>query len=52
MRFWNRARDGGRKSFTYEEINKEFKIRSHNGIMVHYIEMLQKDLDVRDSYGK
>ena len=52
MRFWKRARDGGRKSFTYEEINKEFKIRSHNGIMVHYIEMLQKDLDVRDSYGK
>ena len=52
MRFWKRARAGGRKRFTYEEINKEFKIRSHNGIMVHYIEMLQKDLDVRDSYGK
>ncbi|MDD6572416.1 MAG: Holliday junction resolvase RecU, partial [Thermoflexaceae bacterium] len=48
MFFWNRAEEGGRKSFTYEEINKEFKIRSHGGIMVHYLEMLQKDLEHRD----
>ena len=47
IKFWNRAKEGGRKSFTYEEINKQFKIRSHNGIMVHYIEMIQKDLDMR-----
>lgn len=48
MFFWKRAEEGGRKSFTYEEINKEFKIRSHGGIMVHYLEMLQKDLEHRD----
>lgn len=47
MKFWERAQNGGRKSFTYEEVNKEFKIRSHSGIMVHYLEMLQKDLDLR-----
>lgn len=47
MKFWKRAQNGGRKSFTYEEVNKEFKIRSHSGIMVHYLEMLQKDLDLR-----
>lgn len=47
IRFWERAKSGGRKSFTYEEINKDFKIRSHSGIMVHYLEMLQKDLDGR-----
>ncbi len=47
MMFWQRAQNGGRKSFTYEEVNKEFKIRSHSGIMVHYLEMLQKDLDLR-----
>lgn len=47
MMFWERAQNGGRKSFTYEEVNKEFKIRSHSGIMVHYLEMLQKDLDLR-----
>lgn len=47
IKYWNRAKGGGRKSFTYKEINKQFKIRSHNGIIVHYIEMLQKDLDMR-----
>ena len=52
IKFWNRAKRGGRKSFTYEEINKQFKIRSHNGIMVHYIEMLQKDLDMRDGINE
>lgn len=47
IKFWERAENGGRKSFTYDEVNKEFKIRSHSGIMVHYLEMLQKDLDLR-----
>jgi len=45
--FWNRSKEGGRKSFTYDEVNKEYKIRSARGIMVHYIEMIQKDLNNR-----
>ena len=45
--FWDRAKAGGRKSFTYEEVNKEYKIRSNSGIIVHYIEMVQKDLKER-----
>lgn len=49
IRFWERAEQGGRKSFTYDEINKEYKIRSHSGIMVHYLEMIQKDLCMRDA---
>jgi len=48
MSFWNRSKEGGRKSFTYDEINKEYKIRSVRGIMVHYIEMIQKDLNSRN----
>jgi len=48
MAFWNRSKEGGRKSFTYDEINKEYKIRSVRGIMVHYIEMIQKDLNSRN----
>ena len=47
LSFWNRAKEGGRKSFTYDEVNKEYKIRSARGIMVHYIEMIQKDLNNR-----
>jgi recombination protein U len=48
MKFWNRAREGGRKSFTYDEVDKDFVIRSHSGIMVHYLEAIQKDLKNRD----
>lgn len=45
--FWNRSRSGGRKSIPYEEINKEYQIHGKCGIIVHYIEMLQKDLASR-----
>lgn len=47
MKFWNRSKDGGRKSFTYNEVDKEYKIRSARGIMIHYLEMIKKDLDKR-----
>lgn len=45
--FWNRARDGGRKSFRYEELNPEYVIPKRNGVMVPYLDALQKDLDDR-----
>ena len=38
---------GVRKSFTYEEIDRDFQIRSHRDMMVHYLEPLQKDLERR-----
>lgn len=47
-RFWNRMEEGGRKSFTYEEVDKSWQIRSCRDIFVHYLEMIQKDLDRRD----
>ena len=40
--------EGGRKSFTYEEVDKSWQIRSCRDIFVHYLEMIQKDLDRRD----
>ncbi len=48
IKFWKRAQNGGRKSFTYEEVNKNFQIHSSQGVMVHYLETLQKDLETRD----
>lgn len=48
-KFWQRAVNGGRKSFTYKEINKEYKILPHCGIILHYLEMIQKDLDFREN---
>ena len=47
LRFWTRMEDG-RKSFTYEEVDKSWQIRSCRDIFVHYLEMIQKDLDRRD----
>ena len=48
LRFWTRMEAGGRKSFTYEAVDKSWQIRSCRDIFVHYLEMIQKDLDRRD----
>lgn len=47
-RFWMRMQEGGRKSFTYDELDKSWKIRSYRDIYVHYLEPLQRDLEMRD----
>ncbi|MBR1477947.1 MAG: Holliday junction resolvase RecU [Lachnospiraceae bacterium] len=47
--FWDRAADGGRKSFRYEELNPEYIIpKAQKGILVPYLEALKKDLYDRD----
>ena len=48
LEFWNRAKEGGRKSFRYEELEPEFFFKQGNGIFVPYLDTLQKDLDLRD----
>ena len=45
--FWNRAKEGGRKSFRYEELNPEYILPHKHGIMVPYLDMLRKDLEDR-----
>ncbi|MCI8549312.1 MAG: Holliday junction resolvase RecU [Lachnospiraceae bacterium] len=45
--YWTRGKNGGRKSFTYGELDKEFQIPLRHGAYVHYLEMLQKDLNQR-----
>ena len=48
-KFWKRMEAGGRKSFTYDEINKTYQIRASRDILVHYLETIQKDLTERDT---
>ena len=48
LRFWNRAKQGGRKSFRYEEINRDYLVRPNGNALLHYLEALQKDLDERE----
>lgn len=46
--FWDRAKTGGRKSFCYRELDPEYILKGKNGILVPYLDALQKDLDKRD----
>lgn len=46
--FWDRARDGGRKSFRLEELNPEYVLPKKQGILVPYLDILSKDLEDRD----
>ena len=47
-RFWKRMEEGGRKSFTYDELDTSWQIRSHRDMFVHYLEQIQMDLERRD----
>lgn len=47
--FWDRALEGGRKSFTLDELNPDFIIRQNEGVFVPYLEPLKKDLEERES---
>ena len=42
--FWNRGKNGGRKSFTYDEIDKTIVDSNKNGVFLHFLEQLQLDL--------
>ncbi|HIT89740.1 MAG TPA: Holliday junction resolvase RecU [Candidatus Merdenecus merdavium] len=46
--FWDRAKAGGRKSFTYEEMDQTFRLEQKNGILVPYLDGIQRDLELRD----
>ncbi len=47
--FWTRMEEGGRKSFTYDElIPMAWKIRGHRDMLVHYLEQIQMDLDRKE----
>ena len=46
--YWGRKENGGRKSFRQDELDKNFFIDSSEKVLVPYLEMLQKDLNLRD----
>lgn len=47
--FWKRALDGGRKSFRFDELDLSYQIHIQNGVCIHYLEQLQKDLSDREN---
>ena len=46
--FWERGQRGGRKSFTYAEVDKTFRVKITGGAYIHYLEALQLDLISRE----
>jgi recombination protein U len=51
MTFWNRAKEGGRKSFRREELDIRFQIKISGQFMIHYLDALQFDLECREESG-
>ncbi len=45
--FWDRAKQGGRKSFRFEELNPDYVLPKKHGILVPYLDALQRDLEDR-----
>ncbi|MCI8402251.1 MAG: Holliday junction resolvase RecU [Lachnospiraceae bacterium] len=45
--FWDRQESGGRKSFRLEEIDHAYRLPVKNGIFIHYLEGIKKDLKNR-----
>ncbi len=42
--FWERSKSGGRKSFKLEELDPTYQIKSNNGVIIPYLEMINKDM--------
>jgi len=47
--FWDRMENGGRKSFRIEELKDQYFMKHKSGQMVPYLDMIQIDLNERDS---
>ena len=47
--FWNRAKEGGRKSFRFDELTKEYEIKNIYGFLIPYLNYLQMDLKEREN---
>ena len=51
IKFVNRAKEGGRKSFRYDELDDIYFLPKKQGVFVPYLDILQKDLELRcDSF--
>ena len=46
--FWNRAKDGGRKSFRFDELETKYIMQKKHGVFVPYLDMLNIDLEERE----
>ena len=48
-RFWKRMEAGGRKSFTFDEIDRTYRVSLRQDLYVHFLDALQLDLLSRET---
>ena len=48
LEFWNRMQEGGRKSFRFEELEAGYQILPKQGILIPYLDYVNKDLSERE----
>ena len=48
LKFWNRGKSGGLKRFRYEELDSSYVLNHHSGVLVPYLDGIQKYLEDRD----
>lgn len=48
LEFWKRMQEGGRKSFRYDELDEAYIIPHKHGVMVPYLDLINKDLQERE----
>lgn len=48
LKFWTRAKEGGRKSFRFEELDTEFVIPKRAGVLIPYLDTINLDLSKRE----
>lgn len=46
--FWKRAKDGGRKSFRFDELDEKYVLPKKHGVLVPYLDTLSLDVSERD----
>lgn len=47
LKYWNRAMTGGRKSFTIDELEKDYFFRAQNALFIPYLDKVNLDLAER-----
>ncbi len=52
LRFWDRAKSGGRKSIRFEELDDSFFLELKNGCYVPYLDGINLDLETREELDK
>ena len=50
--YFEREKKGGRKSFTYEEMDKSFRVRKSREVPLHYLEQLEAYLERIEEYSE